>query len=95
MQGNQSGKETILKKFRSGWLHLSIEAVSYRMTPFLDFILLNKHTTHTFHGYVLCDPTKVTEATDTLFRTATGKILQFLHAKWMTVLSIAGDGFHL
>jgi hypothetical protein len=73
MQRNENVNETILKKFRSGWLHLSIDTGLYLMTPFVDFVRKNMHTTHGSYGDTLYDSTNITEATDAFYRTATFK----------------------
>jgi hypothetical protein len=73
MQRDENVKETILRKFRSGWLHLSIDTGLYLMTPFIDFVRKNMRTTHGSYDYMLYDSTNITEATDAFYRTATVK----------------------
>jgi hypothetical protein len=60
-----------LKRIRLGGLNLPIEAESHLMTPFLDLVRINTHTTHASYDYMLCDSTKVTEATAAFHRPGT------------------------
>jgi hypothetical protein len=81
MQHDDNVQQTTLQRFRSGWLHLSIDAGWYLMTPFLDFVLINRHTTHASYDSMLYEATKVTEATAAFHRTGTVTTLQSLHDK--------------
>jgi hypothetical protein len=64
-----------VEKFRSGWLHLSIDTGSYLMAPFFDIILINTHIAHPPYDHTLYDSAKVQEATTGPDRTAIVKIL--------------------
>jgi hypothetical protein len=58
-QHDENVKQTTLQRFRSGWLHLSIDAGWYLMTPFLGFVLINRHTTNASYNSMLYEATKV------------------------------------
>jgi hypothetical protein len=60
------------------------------MTLFLDFILINMHTTHAPYDYILRDLTKEIEATADFSRIATIRIFQSFRVEKMRILSIAG-----
>jgi hypothetical protein len=59
MQHDENVTQMTLQRFRSGWLHLSIDAGWYLMTPVIDFVLINRHTANASYDSMLYEATKV------------------------------------
>jgi hypothetical protein len=77
-----------IEKFWPGWLRLLIHAGWHLMTPFLEFILINTHNPCILWVHMVW-PIESYRGSAVFYSTATLKILKFLYAKGMKMLSIA------
>jgi hypothetical protein len=65
------------------------------MTPFLDFIHINRHTPDASSDDMLYDLTKIPEAMAAFHYTVVMRMLQSLHVKGIRILSIIGNDLQL